>query len=410
MSWQSSLSALLLAAAACNSAPLDQGSEGNEGVDAGVEAGTPELPDYASSPCWGEPGTTTIYSGETHELTDVSATCRAEGERTRLYVADELWETRVTQATVNAFMHRFEVYGRANSYRPNLGVLPTNEQVFGALSLEAFPDGRLPVFVIDTENAGEGYLCGWCEQSELHLDGNLLDPLDSDKALSIAAHESVHAIHHAYDLEEAVWVDETLAEAAMTVNGFFTDRDWVDAYLLSPNVDWGPDGAAFQYGAGLLYGSYLWEQGGADLLAAITRQQAHGWEGIDAALHEVVLPRSAWELYLDMAVSIYVEDPETGFGFRSFDFDPPNTRGLLAPGASFNGQLAAYGLAFYLVDAATSSVRVSAATTGVISGRLVTGNAEAVAELSDGASMVSGGAGFVVLTATAATDYELTAE
>ena len=69
----------------------------------------PTIPDYTRSPCYGNSRSTTIYDATTHGMRDVSATCRAEGDRTRVYVADEIWdvpsasgEPGMTQAEVDA--------------------------------------------------------------------------------------------------------------------------------------------------------------------------------------------------------------------------------------------------------------------------------------------------------------------
>ncbi|HEX6764169.1 MAG TPA: hypothetical protein VF103_01800, partial [Polyangiaceae bacterium] len=261
-----------LALGACGSDPPTAKEKADPGPDGFV------IPDYTRSPCYGNPRSTIVYDGVTHGLNDVATTCRAEGERTLLYVEDDLWERSrspdvpaITQSEVDAFMVGYELRGRGTSYMPDLGVLPTDELVFGSLDPASIPDGKLPVFVIDSGGAGDGYLCSWCDDLSLHLDGPALRSLHTDQTLSIAAHESFHGIHRGYDANETIWVDESLAEAAMTVNGFFTDDDWLEAFLYDPNVSWGPgvdDIASFQYGAGLLFGTFLWERGGRNLLHA----------------------------------------------------------------------------------------------------------------------------------------------
>lgn len=318
--------------------------------------------DYAAGGCYGETATTTVYDGQTHQLSSLSATCRGEGERTRLYVVDALFGSRITQAEVNGFLHRFEV----DAHGSGAGVLATNEGVFGELPAASIPSGKLPIFVIDTERAGEGYLCGWCEQPELHLDGILLQPFDGDEALSIAAHESYHAISRGYDADETIWVDESLAEAAMTVNGFFSDAAFVSDFLENPNVDWGPGGgtiADFHYGAGLLFGSYLWEQGGPLLMAAATKHEANGWQGLDAALSEIGDARAAYSLFLEMAVALYVNDVQRGYGFSSFELPRTVRTAELAAGASSTGLLQPYGLVYVKVGAPARVLRVEGPAT-----------------------------------------------
>lgn len=331
----------------------------------GGKTGSSELPDYTESPCYGEVTTTRVYDGETHETPEVQVVCRGETDRVRLYVAPELFGSTVTQDRVNGFLHRYELAGNEGSYREDLGVLATDEAVFGELDTAGLPDGKLPIFVIDTHGGGAGYLCSWCAGVELHLDGTELTPLDGDGALSIAAHETFHAIHRAYDANEVVWVDETLAQAAMVANGFFTtDRALLNQFARRSNVNWGPglsDSRKYDYGAGLAFGAYLWELGGPELMRAITEDPANGWAGIDAALEATGHARSGSEALLDMAVALWLDDPERGYGFRSFDL--VNGVGSTALIADVTGVVEPSGLVYLAIDAGVSSLRVEGADT-----------------------------------------------
>jgi len=366
--WVFALLGALGAVAGCGSEPLDgnDGTGGIPGASGGTSGAAGAPPDFTDTPCYGQAATTLVYSGSTHEVAEVAATCIGEGERTRVYVADTVLAARdrdALEAEVNGFLARFELAsGNDDSAYPELGVLPANEAVFGALASSSLADGKLSVFVVDTSGAGEGYLCSWCDTAELHLDAELA-PLDGDLSLSIAAHESFHAIHRALDPNETVWVDEVLAEAAMTVNGFYTDRVWVYDFAENPNTSWGPassDIASFHYGAGLVYGSYLWEVGGAELLRAATQERANGWEGLDAALASIGDDRSAFALFLEAALAFYFDDPERGYGFATLDFDRVPAAKRLAAGESATGTVRAYGLVYVELDARVERVRVEA--------------------------------------------------
>jgi hypothetical protein len=347
----------------------------------GDPPGHSTTPDYTQSACYGEPRSTTIYDADTHGMRDVSATCRAEGERALVYVADEIWETPsasgapgMTQDEVDAFMIAYELRGRENSFQPELGVLRVDELVFGALSASELPGGKLPVFVVDSGGAGEGYLCSWCSGTEFHLDGPLLGSLDSDEAMSIAAHETVHVIHRAVDPNETLWVDETLAQAAMTVNGFFTDDEWLDDFLRATNIAWGPgvdDPLAYHYGAGLLFGSYLWERGGRSLLHAITSEPLDDWAGIDAALAATGDSNDAFSVYLDMGLAAFLDDPRTGYSFESFDLQGRILSHSVETGTSYSVNLSPYGLAFVVFDEGARGVTLDAGS--MVASRFVLG-------------------------------------
>ena len=403
--------ALLAAAcvAACGNDDLSGASSPNGTPDASVQ-----LPDYGTSPCWGTPATTTLYSGETHELGEVAVTCRAETDRTLLYVADDLWQAPIDQAQVNAWLHRFELFTPENSFDPARGVLLNDETVFGELDRSVLPSGKLEIYVVDTSGAGEGYLCSWCDYHQLHLDGKLLAPFDSDKSLGIAAHETVHAIHRSYDADELFWIDETLAQAAMTVNGFFTDQLWLEAYRRNPNVDWGPgaaDATSFHYGAGLLWGSFLWERGGAALLGAIVRTPADGWEGLDAALISTGMTSSAWQLYREYMVAAYLDRPDLGYGIQSFDYGALPATGGIAKGGSASGELSAYGLVYYTLDA-EGTLQLSAGSDPdtaelVALAVAVTDAAVDVVDVTSGGTLVvpPGAQAFLALTARQSASY-----
>jgi hypothetical protein len=355
-----------------------------------------EIPDYTQSPCYGNRRSTLVYDAVTHVPSEVSATCRAEGERTLLYVADAVWETprspgapAIDQSEVDAFMFGYELDGRRTSYAPDLGVLPTDELVFGPLNPDTLPDGKLPVFIVDSGGLGEGYICSWCTELELHLDGPLLRSLHTDEALSIAAHETFHAIHRGHDANETIWVDETLAEAAMTVNGFYTDEKWVEDFLGDTNVAWGPgvdDPLTYNYGAGLLFGTYLWERGGRGLLRAITSEELDDWSGLDAALATTRDASDAWSVYLDMALATFLDDPSTGYWFESFDLGGGVLPYVAETGATLSDTIQRSGLVFVVFDADARSVTLD--TGANVSSRLVlAGRPTEVRELSLGEPM-----------------------
>jgi hypothetical protein len=365
-------------------------------------AGQGGLPDYANSDCFGQSRSTLVYDGQTHQTAELVAHCRGETSRVRLYVADELFGSTITQQQINGFLHRYEFVGNERSARPELGVLPTDEAVFGSLDPSRIDSDKLPIFVIDTNGGGDGYLCSWCKGDELHLDGTALAPLDGDTALSIAAHETFHAIHRAYDPDELMWVDETLAEAAMSVNGYYTDRAVLNDFARRPNVNWGPARTQigdYHYGAGLAYGTWLWEFGGEALMRAATSAKENGWAGIDAALEASGHRETGLDSWLDMAVALYLDDPERGYGFRSFDLVMGVGIEALAAGATVSGSLAPYGLVYYALAEGVGSVRVEDAR-GLHGRLLFDGDPVEIIPLELGTELELGGQpGVLILTA-----------
>ncbi len=425
-----SLVTLAGALLACSSESIDRGGgggSGGSGASGGSSGssgssgtgGSVQTPDYTQSACYGQKATTEVYDLGTHVPRAVTTTCRAEGARTRFYVADELWETQIDpdapvlgQAEVNAFMVRYELSGETDSAYPELGVLPTDEKVFGVLSPASLTDDKLPIFVVDSNGAGDGYLCSWCAQPALHLDGPSLRSLHTDKALSIAAHETYHAIHRGYDPNEELWVDESLAEAAMTVNGFFTDQVWLDDFLRNTNQNWGVGSASpqeFHYGAGLLFGTYLWELGGGGLLSAITHEPQNGWTGLDRSLATQRIGGSAFEHFTDMALAMFIDDPATGYDFQSFDLRGKILPYTLSAGDEYSETIEPYGIMF--VTFAEGAAGVEFDTSGDVTARLVLDATPLdVRELAPGKRAPFDGKAprVLMLTAKARTDVLLT--
>ncbi|HEY3499361.1 MAG TPA: hypothetical protein VGK73_31950 [Polyangiaceae bacterium] len=366
---------------------------GTSAGSAGNDAGGPPVPDYTLSPCYGQAETTEVYDLGSHDVNTVTATCRGEGNRTLFYVADDLWETEYapgappfTQADVDAFLYAYELTGHAGSAYPELGILPADELVFGALDEAGLTNGKLPIFLISSGGAGQGYLCSWCARLELHLDGPLLRSLRTDEALSIAAHETVHAIHRGLDSNESIWVDESLAEAAMTLNGYFTDGEWLSGFLHDTNQRWGPgvtEISDFNYGAGLLFGSYLWERGGAELLGAVTREPQNDWAGIDAALASVGAGQDGWQLFLDMAMAVALDDEASGYHFASFDLGEGPAAVSVETGSSLNDTVEESGLVYVALsgDARGFTVDSSAPVTARIA---LSGDPTQIADVAPG--------------------------
>jgi hypothetical protein len=383
----------------------------------GGTGGTGAVTDYTSSPCYGEARSTEVYDFGTHMTKSVSATCRAEGDRAVVYVEDDLWENPFGQDEVNAFMAGYEERGATGSYRPDLGVIETDELVFGGLdgplNQGRLTNGKLAIFVISSGGAGEGYLCSWCDALELHLDGPLLRSLHTDRALSIAAHETVHAIHRGYDDDETVWVDETLAQAAMTVNGYFTDQAWLESFLHQTNTAWGPgidDPRSYNYGAGLLFGTYLWERDGAPLLSAIVKEPLDDFRGLDAALESVGDPATGFEAFEDMAIAVYLDDPSSGYAFDAFELDGAAVAAIVDTGTTYADKLAAYGIVYVLLDDAARELTLEAPAS--VKARLVLdGTPAVVEELPLGArTAIDGTLRVLVITGTTEADFSLKVE
>jgi hypothetical protein len=361
-----------------------------QGEDSDVEISPPGSSPLTCSRAQGyeEIGTTTAYNGDTHLLGDIEAPCRALGARSMVFVADDLYGTTITQDVLSRYLDFLEVRGWPDSDAPEVGIIPNTERLFGALRSEDFPEGKLPIFVFDTDAAGDGYMCQWCAHRELHLDGVILDPLDSEHSLAITAHELFHAIHRGIDADETFWVDEVMGQASMIANGLVTDADWLLSFLDNPNVNWGPgtqDPNDFQYGAGLLLGAKLWEVGGADLMWAITHQPKDGWEGLDAALLEVGVGRSSRQVFQELAVALYIDDPARGYGLVSLGLPKAVPLAAALGSGALSARAEPYGITYYPVPTGCAAIELDDAAASVVAQLVLpVGDSVEVLELSPG--------------------------
>jgi hypothetical protein len=185
----------------------------------------------------------------------------------------------------------------------------------------------------------------------------------------------------------------------MSVNGYFTDRAVLNDFARNSNVNWGPSAElrGFHYGAGLAFGTYLWEFGGADFMRAITAAPGNGWAGIDAGLRAIGRGETSLELFLNMAVALYLDDPERGYGFRAFDL----VQGVRTVSIA-SGDIEPYGLVYYALSAATSGI-VLEGSTGVRGVLVEDADPVGVTPVELGAEVLVTGAGQVLIVTNAGT-------
>ncbi len=243
-------------------------------------APTPRAPDYAVGDA------RDFWSWDLSQMPPrdviVPATCRAVGGHTYVFVADDQWGTNVTEDDVIAVLAALETATPAGSIHPAQGIVPNEIEVFGPVP-DAM-DGDLHVFILlmELQSFGGQQFDGFfnafnqypdeqtmaeygyhSNEVEMVTVNSAIRLVASDMSLSILAHEFEHLIHWGGDPDEVSWVDESCAEAAMTVNGYFTDLAWLADYLANPESRLF-ETAQVHYGACLLFGSYLYERFGAD--------------------------------------------------------------------------------------------------------------------------------------------------
>ena len=133
--------------------------------------------------------------------------------------------------------------------------------------------------------------------------------------LSVLSHELQHAIHWHGDPTEETWVNEGLAEVAVTVAGYRPSSQ--GAFLRSPTtslVNWPADSAtSLHYGAAFLFFRYLTSHyvptGGLKLLV---EEQSDGISGVNSYLARRGYDLDFRDIFKDWIIANYLDEPGGG--------------------------------------------------------------------------------------------------
>ena len=305
----------------------------------------------------------------------VPATCRAVGEYTYVFVADDEWGPYVDQADVDTFMAAFEDETPAGSWNPDQGIIENDVEVFGEIP-DAL-DGDPRVYMLFFHIAGymgtefDGFFRAFDQYSDsytwsmygehsnecemLYLNSHIR-PISDEYTLSVAAHELEHMIHWGYDEYEVSWVDESCAEAAMTVNGYYTDVGHVE-YFLSHTGTKLTETEHVSYGACLLWGTYMLEQfQDLGVMGALVADPAHGEAGVDSTLAVIGAGATFETLFKEWVVANYLDDPTLRggpYGYEFFDLPALTLKKTISTyPASYSGGLPSDAADYFLFTAA----------------------------------------------------------
>ena len=147
----------------------------------------------------------------------------------------------------------------------------------------------------------------------------------------VLLHELQHAIHSYADASEDTWVNEGLAELAVTIAGMPTGsiRPFLRSRPISL-VHWpvaAPGGAA-NYGAAALFMHYLTEHyGGRDDLRPLLQEAQDGAAGVDAYLRLVGGPTFE-AVFGDWAAANLLDEDGGKYGYANLDITAPVFRRL----------------------------------------------------------------------------------
>ena len=249
------------------------------------------------------------------------ATCRGVSDYGYVFIEDAQWNVTMNQSDVDAILQAWDEATPEGSIDPEEGIYDIETSVYGQPpNVDGWPGVVLLYYEIgcfmgtcfdgfyryDDELAGPHSNL----MDMIHLEATQTDPA-SEYMLGVTAHEFNHMLQMVSDLNEDIWLSESLAEAAMIVTGYDTDLSWLADFVTNPTTTFWDDGQDVNYGAALLLGTYLYEYGGTDLLTAITADSTNGEVSVEDHLIELGLADSFSVFFGDMATAIAADSFDT---------------------------------------------------------------------------------------------------
>jgi hypothetical protein len=187
-------------------------------------------------------------------------------------------------------------------------------------------------------------------------------PVSSQTYIEILAHELQHAVHWNADESEESWVNEGLAELAVTISG--QQSTSIRRFLRSgPTslVNWplSTVASAGSYGSSSLFMHYLTEHyGGRDDLRPLVRQQADGIAGIDDFLREGGYGVDFEDVFRDWAVANYLDEDEGVYGYSGIDVQI-SEHDDLKPGKQLDSEIPQYATEYIELESLDGPATVS---------------------------------------------------
>ncbi|MFC1592118.1 choice-of-anchor J domain-containing protein [Thermodesulfobacteriota bacterium] len=146
------------------------------------------------------------------------------------------------------------------------------------------------------------------------------------------AHELQHLIHGDLDENENIWVNEGMAMLSEWLCGYEIDRYIVEAVQERPEnslVSWGDQGPLeiiTDYGLGLFWTMYLYEQyGGDDFIRSLAGNERNGIDGVNATLTEYGFSRTFADTFRDFRIALLIDSD------NATTFPPETSRRSSAP-------------------------------------------------------------------------------
>ena len=263
------------------------------------------------------------------------ATCRAVGEHSYVFVADDQWNVNMNQTDVDEVLFRLEDETLNST---EYGIVEMDTLYFGDIPDELDNDPKVIFFFsrLGSFNGTvfDGYFSSYNQmtEAEAQADGShsnecemlymSCDPVNptATSTLSVLSHELEHLIHWGYDTDEETWLDEGCAELAMVLYGH---PDPIVDFPSNPNnnlIVW--DQTFSDYVQTMLFFTYLSEQYGSDLIKEIVANTENSVTSINTVLANNGISETFTDIFNNWTIANFLDDTnfESGlYGYESLD-------------------------------------------------------------------------------------------
>jgi len=262
------------------------------------------------------------------EDNELQVTCRGVGENVYVFVSDDVWKVDVSQRDIEKIIRTFDRSTLGTSIDKGKGIYGILTETFGNPP-DVDNDQRIYFLISQLgEYRGhdfDGYFRFLDEIDGKHSNHIEILSLDcegpsDDYHLGVIAHEFQHLIHWQYDPKETKWVGESLSEIAMILCGYYTDQKHVIKYLNNTDSPLISKHHSADYGACLLWGTYIYERFGIEFLGNLVRENASGIKGFQNTLNSMHIEDNFSTVFGDWLVANYVSSHPVNdrkFSYRS---------------------------------------------------------------------------------------------
>ena len=261
----------------------------------------------------------------------VKATCRGIGDNVYVFVSDDVWMVDVFQKDIEKIICTFGRTTPETSIDKDKGMYEILTETFGHPP-DVDNDHRIYFLISQLgEYHGhnfDGYFRFLDELEGKHSNNIEILYLDcenpsDDYHLGIIAHEFQHLIHWQYDRDEVGWIGETLSEVAMVLCGYYTDQNHIIKYLNNTDSPLISKRHMSNYGACLLWGTYIYERLGVKFLGNLVREKENSIKGFQNVLNEMNIDHDFSMIFGEWLVANYVNNKllkDERFKYKSISF------------------------------------------------------------------------------------------